>query len=70
MILSAILDQVTVLGSWREILPSHWQFAWLDAVQPQISLGGMLEGSSVSACYAVVLFALAFRHFRQKDIIS
>ena len=37
MILSAILDQVTALGSWREILPSHWQFAWLDAVQPQIS---------------------------------
>ena len=31
MILSAILDQVTALGSWREILPSHWQFAWLDA---------------------------------------
>jgi hypothetical protein len=31
MILSAILDQVTALGPWREILPSHWQFAWLDA---------------------------------------
>jgi ABC-2 type transport system permease protein len=70
MILSAILDQVTALGSRREILPSHWQFAWLDAVQPQVSWGGMLEGSSVSACYAIVLFALAFRRFRHKDIIS
>ena len=55
MILSAILDQVTALGSWREVLPSHWQFAWLDAVQPQISWGGMVEGAVGVGCYAVVL---------------
>ena len=70
MILSAILDQVTALGSWREILPSHWQFAWLDAVQPQITWGGMLEGASVCACYGIVLLALAFRRFAKKDIVS
>jgi ABC-2 type transport system permease protein len=70
MILSAILDQVTALGSWREILPSHWQFAWLDAVQPQITWGGMLEGASACACYGIVLLALAFRRFRKKDIVS
>ena len=70
MILSAILDQVTALGPWREILPSHWQFAWLDAVQPQITWGGMLEGASVCACYGIVLLALAFRRFQRKDIVS
>ncbi|HUY49183.1 MAG TPA: ABC transporter permease subunit [Streptosporangiaceae bacterium] len=70
MIVSAILDQVTALGSWRQILPSHWQFAWIDAVQPQISWGGMLEGASVSVCYAIVAFAMAFRRFRLKDIVS
>lgn len=70
MILSAILDQVTALGSWRQILPSHWQFAWLDAVQPQITWGGMLEGASVCACYGIVLLALAFRRFAKKDIVS
>jgi ABC-2 type transport system permease protein len=70
MILSAILDQVTALGSWREILPSHWQFAWLDAVQPQITWGGMLKGASVCACYGIVLLALAFRRFQRKDIVS
>ena len=69
MILSAILDQVTALGPWREILPSHWQFAWLDAVQPQITWGGMLEGASVCACYGIVLLALAFRRFQRKDIV-
>ena len=39
-------------------------------MQPQITWGGMLEGAAVSLSYALVLFALAFRHFRAKDIVS
>ncbi len=70
VIVSTILDQVTALGSWREILPTHWQFAWLDAFSAQLSWGGMIEGAAVSVSYALVLFALAFRHFRAKDIVS
>jgi hypothetical protein len=30
----------------------------------------MIEGTSVSVCYAVLLLALAFRRFRAKDIVS
>ena len=70
VIVSNILDAVTALGPWRQILPTHWQFAWLDAMQPQISWGGMIEGAAVSVSYALVLFALAFRRFRVKDIVS
>ena len=70
VIVSSILDQVTALGSWREILPTHWQYAWLDAFSAQLSWGGMVEGAAVSVSYALVLFALAFRHFRTKDIVS
>jgi ABC-2 type transport system permease protein len=70
VIVSNILDAVTALGSWREILPTHWQFAWLDAMQPQITWGGMIEGAAVSVSYALILFALAFRHFATKDIVS
>ena len=70
VIVSNILDAVTALGSWRGILPTHWQFAWLDAMQPQISWGGMIEGTAVSISYALILFALAFRHFAAKDIVS
>jgi ABC-2 type transport system permease protein len=70
VIVSDILDAVTALHGWRQVLPTHWQFAWLDAMQPQITWGGMLEGASVSVSYALVLFALAFRHFRAKDIVS
>ena len=70
VIVSNILDAVTALGSWREILPTHWQFAWLDAFSAQLSWGAMIEGAAVSVSYALVLFALAFRHFRTKDIVS
>jgi hypothetical protein len=70
VIISNILDNVTALGSWREILPTHWQFVWLNAMQSQITWAGMIEGTSVSVCYAVLLLALAFRRFRAKDIVS
>ena len=70
VIISDILDQVTALGAWRQILPSHWQFAWLDVLQPQITWTDMIEGTSVSVAYAIVLFALAFRRFRAKDVVS
>jgi hypothetical protein len=70
VIVSNILDAVTALGSWRQILPTHWQFAWLDALQSQITWGGMIEGASVSVSYGIVLLALAFRRFRMKDIVS
>jgi ABC-type transport system involved in multi-copper enzyme maturation permease subunit len=70
VIVSSILDQVTALGNWREILPTHWQFAWMDVLSPQISWGGMIEGASVCVSYGVVLLALAFRRFLTKDIVS
>ncbi|MER7763643.1 ABC transporter permease [Streptomyces sp. NPDC097619] len=65
-----VLDAVTALGDWREFLPAHWQFAWADALQPQLEWGGMLRGAAVSTAYALVLFALAFRGFARKDITS
>ncbi|GGZ47237.1 ABC transporter permease [Streptomyces subrutilus] len=69
-IVGNVLDAVTALGSWREFLPAHWQFAWADALQPQLEWGGMIKGTAVSVTYAVVLFALAFRGFSRKDIVS
>ncbi|MFD9973621.1 ABC transporter permease [Streptomyces sp. NPDC059017] len=69
-IIGNVLDAVTALGSWRDFLPAHWQFAWADALQPQLEWGGMLKGAAVSVTYAVVLIALAFRGFARKDIVS
>ncbi len=69
-IVGNVLDAVTALGDWRNVLPAHWQFAWIDALQPKLEWGGMIQGAAVSVTYAVVLIALAFRAFAKKDIVS
>ncbi|MER6824233.1 ABC transporter permease [Streptomyces cellulosae] len=69
-IVGNVLDAVTALGDWRHFLPAHWQFAWADAVQPVPEWSGMIQGASVSVTYALVLFALAFRGFARKDVVS
>jgi len=70
VIVSSILDAITALGNWREILPTHWQFAWLVLLQEPVTWTAMIEGAAVSVSYGVILFAFAFRHFRNKDIVS
>lgn len=69
-IVGNVLDAVTALGDWRHFLPAHWQFAWADAVQPTPEWSGMIQGTAVSITYALVLFALAFRGFARKDVVS
>ncbi|MGV9939475.1 ABC transporter permease [Streptomyces sp. NPDC003401] len=69
-IVGNVLDAVTALGDWRDFLPAHWQFAWADALQPTPEYAGMVQGTVVSVTYALVLFALAFRGFARKDIVS
>jgi ABC-2 type transport system permease protein len=69
-IVGNVLDQVTALGDWRDFLPAHWQYAWLDTVRPQLEWSDMIQGTSVSITYALVLFALAFRGFARKDVVS
>lgn len=70
VIVSNILNQVTALGDARQWLPTYWMYSWADALQPVIEWRGMIQGAAVSVSYAIVLFALAFRHFRTKDITS
>ncbi|MER6330241.1 ABC transporter permease [Streptomyces sp. NPDC014983] len=69
-IVGNVLDAVTALGHWRDFLPAHWQFAWADALQPHAEWTGMIQGASLSVTCALVLFALAFRGFARKDIVS
>lgn len=69
-IVGNVLDAVTALGHWRDFFPAHWQFAWADAVQPHPEWAGMIQGTAISTTYALVLFALAFRGFARKDVVS
>lgn len=69
-IIGSVLDEVTALGDWRDFLPSHWQYAWLDTLQVQPQWSAMIQGAALSTTYALVLFALAFRGFARKDVVS
>ncbi|MGH7490088.1 MAG: ABC transporter permease subunit [bacterium] len=70
VIVSNILDSITALHGWRQVLPTHYQYAWTDALSASITYHDMAKGCFVSLCYAAVFFLLAWRHFRRKDILS
>lgn len=70
MILSAILDSITALGDLRQGLPGHYAYAWADALAPQVDWTDMITGALWSIGYAIVLFWIAFAHFRRKDVTS
>ncbi|PZG14639.1 ABC transporter permease [Nonomuraea aridisoli] len=69
-IVCTILQAVEALGVLREFLPTFWNNAWLDALQPELDWSGMAKGASVSITYAAILIAIAFRRFRHKDVVS
>jgi ABC-2 type transport system permease protein len=69
-IISDILDSVTALGGKRDFLPTHWTYAWVDALQPDVQWTGMIKGTAVSVTYSLIFLALAFRWFRAKDVVS
>lgn len=70
VIVSNILDAIPALGGLRHALPTHYSYAWTDALGPTVSWGGMVRGALWSAGYSAVLLAAAWRHFGRKDILS
>lgn len=70
VVLSNILDSITALGSFRNFLPTHYQFAWLDALQTPIVWSSMSRGAATSIAYAAVMFGVAFWYFGRKDVTS
>ncbi len=70
VIVFSILDQLEDLAVVREVLPTHYLGAWIDAINDPIVWGDMARGVLVSLTYSGVLLAVAWRHFRRKDIVS
>ena len=70
MILCAILDSITALGSIREGLPGHYAYAWADALAPTIDYSDMISGALWSLGYAIIAVWFAVWHFLRKDITS
>jgi ABC-2 type transport system permease protein len=70
VIVSNILDAITALGSLREVLPTHYQYAWTDALVIPVQYDAMIKGIAGALAYSSVFTVLAWRHFAAKDILS
>jgi ABC-2 type transport system permease protein len=70
VVVSNILDSITALDPYRVLLPTHFQYSWLDALGQQIVWDDMLRGTGVALVYSAVFFALAWSRFQRKDIVS
>lgn len=69
-IVSSILDTIEPLGSLREALPTHEQFAWADALQRDVVWSGMADGALWAVLWSTVLVAAAYVVFARKDVLS
>ena len=70
MILCAILDSITALGSIRNGLPGHYAYAWRDALAPTLNYSDMITGALWSVGYAIIAIWVAYWYFLRKDITS
>jgi len=69
-VVSSILDEITALDPYRRWLPTHFQYAWLDALNSTVVWDTMIQGVGVALTYAAVFFAIAWIKFERKDITS
>ncbi len=70
LVVSNILDSITALGGYRDYLPTHFQFSWLDALGPSVVWDDMIRGTGAALAFAAVLFTVARWRFARKDITS
>ena len=68
--MSNILDAVTALGDWRQVLPTHYQYSWTDLLGPTLVWDQLARGVLWSLAYSLVLYAAAWWHFLHKDVLS
>jgi ABC-2 type transport system permease protein len=70
VVVSNILDSISALDPYRQYLPTHYQYSWLDALGPTVVWDDMLRGIGLSLVYAAIFFGAAWVRFQRKDITS
>jgi ABC-2 type transport system permease protein len=70
VVVSNIIDSITALDPYRVVLPTHFQYSWLDALSPSIVWDDMIRGTALSVIYSAVFFSAAWVRFARKDITS
>ncbi len=69
-IISSILNQIDALGSLRNVLPTHYNSAWVGLLSTPVQWTAMVQGAISALLYGVIFFSLAFWRFVHKDIVS
>lgn len=69
-VVSSIVDQITALGSLLDFLPTHYDYAWVDALSSPVRWDDMIRGAGVALVYAAVFLGYAWLRFERKDITS
>jgi ABC-2 type transport system permease protein len=69
-VISSILDQITALDPYRQYLPTHFNYAWVDTLSSPIRWDDMIRGSGLALVYAAVFLGWAWLRFDRKDITS
>lgn len=70
VVVSNILDSITSLDPYRQYLPTHFQYSWLDALGPSVQWNDMIRGTGSALVYSAVFLAAAWHWFQRKDIVS
>ncbi|WP_018351871.1 ABC transporter permease [Longispora albida] len=69
-IVANILDAVTALGDLRNVLPGHYDVAWLGLLASPVQSEDMLRGGISSLLYFTCFVTLAWWRFLRKDVVS
>jgi ABC-2 type transport system permease protein len=69
-VISAIIDQITALGTFRHYLPTHWNYAWTDVLSKPVNWSDMTRGTGLCLTYGAIFLAFAWLRFDRKDITS
>lgn len=70
VIVMNILDAIEALGRLRELLPTNYATAWVDALNPVVTWNQMATGAAINVFIFVLLVGVAFIRFDRKDIVS
>jgi ABC-2 type transport system permease protein len=70
VVVSNILDQITALDPYRNYLPTHFNYAWVDTLSSPIRWDDMIRGTGLALVYAAAFLGYAWLRFDRKDITS
>jgi len=69
-IVSSILNQITALGSLRNLLPTHFSQAYLGLLTTPVQVDDVVKGAISAVVYAAIFWITAWIRFLRKDVTS